>query len=307
MARHRRAARKLRELGSGGEKAFLRGLISVPEFDRPVFVVGVPRSATTSLLVLLRSSSQLDSSVGESHAVWLTFHHPRFNRWESAAVARGRVRPGERRFVNAYFGSQARAPRLLDKTPANSLRIPHILELWPDACIVVMRRNPLDVISSLVRGWRHPESAFGTFVVPEDLRIPDYGWRRLWCFALPPGWRDVIGRPLAEVCTHQWDAISAEIERARAEAPATSTWVDVHLEDLIDRPDATLERLCAAIGIPMEDGMRETLARVRAEPVNALDGGTDLEALRPLLPRIAAAARDRGYVVDAETGAVRLA
>jgi hypothetical protein len=212
--------------------------------------------------------------------------------------------------VNAYFASQsAGAPRLLDKTPANSLRIPHILELFPDATIVVMRRNPLDGINSLIKGWRHPKAQYGTFVMPEDLKIPDYEFKRLWCFALPPEWRSVIGRPLAEVCFHQWDAIAASIEAARAAAPASSTWVDVRLEDLLARPDETLEALCAGIGIPVDDAMRRTLAEVRENPVNALSApapgkwrAENGDALRALLPRIANAASGRGYVVDPATG-----
>jgi hypothetical protein len=306
----RRAARMAQELASGGERALLRALVRGAHHERPVFVVGVPRSGTTSMVVLLRASRELDSSAGESHAVWLLYHHPRFARWASAAVGPDAVRLGERRWVNAYFASQsAGAPRLLDKTPANSLRIPHILELFPDATVVVMRRNPLDGINSLIKGWRHPQSQYGTFVVPEDLRIPDYPWQRLWCFALPPGWRSVIGRPLAEVCFHQWDAIAASIEDARAAAPASSRWVDVRLEDLLDRPDDTLEALCAGIGIPVDDAMRETLRNVRENPVNALSApapgkwrAENGDALTALLPRIAAASVGRGYAVDERTG-----
>jgi hypothetical protein len=295
-----------RELVSGGERALLRALIAGARHERPVFVVGVPRSGTTSMLVLLRSSAELDSAVGESHAVWLLGHHPRLQRWRSAAIGPGEVRPLERRWVNAYFASHLRgAGRMLDKTPANSLRIPHILELFPDATIVVMRRNPLDTINSLIKGWRHPDALYGTFVVPEDLRIPDYPWRRLWCFALPPGWRRSIGRPLAEVCLQQWDAISAAIEDARAQAPATSRWVDVHLEEVLAEPEQTLRRLCEEIGIELTGRMRRTLDEVRENPVNALGAGDpgrwraeNGAALEPLLPRIAELAAARGYVLE---------
>jgi hypothetical protein len=313
MRPDRRAARLAQELVSGGERALLRALVRGAAHERPVFVVGVPRSGTTSMVVLLRSAAELDSSAGESHAVWLAFHHPRFYRWRGAAIPPGKVRPLERRFVNAYFASQVGGRRLLDKTPANSLRIEHILELFPDAVIVVQRRNPLDTINSLIQGWRHPDSIYGTYVMPEDLRIPDYKWSRLWNFALPPDWRSVIGAPLAEVCTHQWDAIGAAIETARASAPSSSTWVDVRLEELTDRPQETLERLCAGIGIPVDDDMRATLDQVRENPVNALSAPEpgkwrkqNGEALTPLLPRIATAAIGRGYVVNPEDGSFTL-
>lgn len=310
MRADRRARRLTAELVSGSRREFLRGLLRGVRHDRPVFVVGVPRSGTTSLVVLLRASAQLDSSLGESHAIWLLFHHPRLHGWRGGQVEAGEVRPLERRVVNAYFASQSRAPRLLDKTPANSLRIPHLLELFPDACVVVMRRSPLDTISSLMKGWRHPAAQYGTFVTPRDLEIAGYPWRRLWCFALPAAWDDLRGQPLAEVCFGQWDRISAAIEQARVGAPRTSTWTDVYLEELIETPSAALERLCAAIGIPTDGDLLDALEGLHKKPVNALtEGGPGKwrdehpAEIEPLLPRIAAAARGRGYDVDPATGA----
>ena len=314
FTRRARTRRMAAELLSGSERALLKGLLRGAPLERPVFAVGVPRSGTTSLFTLLRESSALDAALGESHAIWLLFHHPRFRSWESAAIEPGVRRPFERRAVEAYFASQIDPRRrLVDKTPANSLRLDHILELFPDARIVVMHRNPVDNINSLINGWRHPESKYGTFVVPQDLRIPDYRWRRLWCFALPPGWRSAVGRPLAEVCTLQWESISAAIERARERAPATSRWVDVHLERLVAEPAAVAAELAEAIEIPAEESFTRAVEHVSANPANALGAPRlgrwreeNAKALTALLPRISALASPRGYRVDPQTGEFEL-
>ena len=87
-----------------------------------------------------------------------------------------------------------RAPlRLVEKTPANSLRIPFLARLFPDARFIYLMRRAEDVISSLMQGWKrwsHTGDGEWTF----------NGWHYL----APPGWRDWTERTLQEVCAFQW-------------------------------------------------------------------------------------------------------
>ena len=48
-------------------------------YQRPVFIIGAPRSGTTMMFHLLRSSGELASLPGEGHNVWRMFHHHQFN------------------------------------------------------------------------------------------------------------------------------------------------------------------------------------------------------------------------------------
>jgi hypothetical protein len=82
---------------------FLSGCIRPVHYQRPVFVIGVPRSGTTMLFYLLRESSELGALPREGHDVWRMFHHPRSSGWRSDVVGKGKVRIGERRFIKAYF------------------------------------------------------------------------------------------------------------------------------------------------------------------------------------------------------------
>ena len=287
---------------------FASGLARGARHERPVFVLGVPRSGTSTVKELLAASGELCAPPGESHFVWLALHHPRRSGWHSAAIGAGEVRRGERRFVNAFFHAHCGACRFVEKAPANSLRIPHIAELFPDAVFVVVRRDPCDVISSLINGWRHPGGRFRSFYVPDDLRIPDHPYRHQWRFALIPGWRDLIGRPIPEVAFAQWDAISRAIEDARP-LVAPARWVDVHLEDLRARPDATLAALCGAAGIAADARVERRLEELLERPASALSPPAASKWRRDnpaevgeLLPRIAAASPARGYLVDESSG-----
>jgi hypothetical protein len=284
--------------------AFARGV----RYQRPVFVIGAPRSGTSTLFELLKASSSLEGLPFEGHDVWRAFHHPRWSGWDSDAVGAGEVRFGERRFVNAYFHSHLGPCRLVEKTPENSLRIPYLLDLFPDATFAVIRRDPCEVISSLIDGWRHPAGRYRSYYVPRDLSIPGHPHRRLWCFALIEGWRDLAAAPVPEIAFAQWEQTTGAIERSRS-LVSPARWIDVYLGDLLDRPEQALASICRGVEITPERRLDKELAELLSRPANALSPpGPDKWKRRngrevsELLPRIAAVAPDRGYHVDPETG-----
>jgi hypothetical protein len=281
-------------------------------YERPVFVLGAPRSGTTLLFHLLRESGELASLPGEGHNVWRMYHHPRYNGWRSDAVASGEVRLGERRFVNAYFYSWFGAQRFVEKTPENALRIPYLLDLFPDAVFICVRRNPCDVISSLIDGWRNPAGRFRSYYVPQDLTIPEYPHRRRWCFVLVDGWRELSSAPLPRIAFTQWRQCVEALASGRELVPA-ERWLDVPLERLRDCPGAVLERIGAHAGIEVDDALRATLAALMQAPPNATSPPAEEKwrsrnaaELVSLLPDIAAAAPAVGYVIDPGSGSYRV-
>jgi hypothetical protein len=287
---------------------FLWGYASGVEYRRPVFVLGAPRSGTTMLFELLKETPELSGLPGEGHDIWRALHHPRYSGWRSDALDADDVRLGERRFVAARFYAQLGRGRLVEKTPENSLRLPYLLELFPDASVLVVRRNPCDVISSLIDGWRHSEGRYRSYFVPEDLTIPGYAHRRRWCFALIEGWREYASRPIHEIAFAQWDQCTRAIELARP-LVTPDNWIDVALENLLENPEGALTAICQRVGVRRGEAFERRLKELVAEPANALSppGGEKWRAHHPreieeLLPRIATAAAGRGYVVDPVTG-----
>lgn len=282
--------------------ALIRGV----HYERPVFILGVPRSGTSMLFQLLRASDELASLPREGHDLWRMFHHPRYHGWRADAL--GTVRWGERRYVMAYFYSFFAARRFVEKTPENTLRVPYLRDLFPDAIFVLIKRNPCDVINSLINGWRHKEGRYRAYFVPARLRIPGYEHRHRWCFTLIEGWRDYISSPIPEIALAQWEAYVKAIARSRATVPA-STWAEVYMEDLLTGPDEMLDRICEKIDIRKTPELTAKMTELVSLPVNALSTpGKDKwrrenEAeIIALLPRIAERAPSLGYVVDPVTG-----
>ncbi|MDQ3145624.1 MAG: sulfotransferase [Actinomycetota bacterium] len=307
-----RLSNRVRRLSLGHAARVAAGFVNPVRFERPVFVIGVPRSGTTMLFRLLGGSRQLGTLGHEGHDLWRTFHHPRWTGWDSDVVGAGEVRAGERRFVAAYLSSFISANRFVEKTPENCLRIPYLLELFPDALFVVVGRNPPDVLSSLINGWRHPRGRYRSYFVPHTLQIPGYPYPRQWCFALIEGWRHHASSPVPEIALAQWEQCARSVALGRALVPP-DRWLDLHLEHINAQPRSALASLCRFIGIDDDRALQVALTELVATPANALSAPVnrkwELEngkEIQPLLPRVADAAELVGYRVDPHDGAFEL-
>ena len=88
-----------------------------------------------------------------------------------------------------------RTLRLVEKTPANTLRIPFLAAAFPDARFVFLARRGEDVVSSLMEGWK----------LWSRPTIGDGPWRYTrWHYLAPPGWQAWRDRPLEEICAFQY-------------------------------------------------------------------------------------------------------
>jgi hypothetical protein len=137
------------------------------------------------------------------------------------------------------------AVRLLEKTPENCLRLPFLLELFPDGRVIYLTRNGLNNINSLLNGWREPH-LFPGYRVPVPLQIPGYD-RPRWAFTLIPGWRELTDRPLPEICARQWIACNEAV--LDYEAHSATPFLTVRYEDLIGQPAAILQQIAAFVDI----------------------------------------------------------
>jgi sulfotransferase family protein len=288
---------------------FVQGLLTAPSYARPILIIGMPRSGTQMLFHALREHEALGSLPTESHDIWRRFHHPRRNGWASDYVGPGQVRPGERRYVNAHFFAYAGRKRLLSKTADNLVRVRYLLDLFPDATFVVMKRNPCEALNSYINMWKQPGGRFRSYYVPMDLTIPDYPQRRMWCSTLIDGWRRLASAPIEEIAFEQWRQYLDGIEEGRRAVPQ-SQWVEFFLEDMLEHPDALSHWLFDRLDVAATPAVRNKLSDLLANPINTISPPSgekwrsqNREALHQLLPRIAERAPTLGCRVDLVTGA----
>jgi hypothetical protein len=253
------------------------------------------------LLRALLRSRELRSIQSEGHILWDAYHHPRDRGWDSDALCADDVREREREYIYCAVALFVRKRRFVDKTPANSLRIPYLAALFPDATFVFLRRQAADNVSSLIEGWR-ARPRFVKYTLPERLDGLGDLSGNLWSFVLVPGWRELRSASLEEVCARQYVACNEAALAARA-AIDRSRWIDLLYEDLTRSPADEVARVYERLGLAFNDDV----ARLAAE-LNRTPSATALTAPRPdkwreqnpveiarILPLVAETERRLGY------------
>lgn len=282
------------------QAAHLPALLAGKKLDRPVFIIGAPRSGTSMLYAILRRSSELTNWPGEAHEVWEADFHPALRGWDSNALSAEDARgPEGEKIKRSFLLVTGGRKRLIDKTPRNALRVGFIDALFPDARYVYLVRDGRDNINSLINAWRTPR--YRTYRLPEPHSIPgvDPAW---WKFTLYPGWRADAEGPVEVVCAQQWkwsyDSAGAALPEV---GPRVTT---VRYEDLAADPVTTTRALCSFLEIPFEAPVEEKAGEARSKPVNVV---TPPEAgkwrrenpgeIERILPLIAPTMEKLGYEV----------
>lgn len=233
-------------------------------FDRPIIIVSAPRSGSTLLFETLSCAQSLWTIGDESHMV---FEHieqlnPDFgictsNRLVAAdadnttieqirhAITE-RLRNSEGDLYNEFRNGSADKLRFLEKTPKNSLRIPFLDSVFPDALYIYLFRDPRENLSSIIEAWR--SSDFVTYS-----GLPD--WPGQWSLLLPPEYQQMKGKPLEEIVAFQWQAANQFILNDLGELPK-DRWTAVSYAELVADASAVIERLCLFADIPFDEGLQ---------------------------------------------------
>jgi hypothetical protein len=215
--------------------------------DRPIFVVGCPRSGTTMLQLMLHAHARIAIPPETRFLLTAYSQRRRFGDLRRAecryALARWIVDRKQTRFADlgldaeevvreitagpgtlgsalgAVFRGYARRfgkPRWGDKRPAYLQNLDVILRLFPDAQIVHVIRDGRACVASL----------------------SDMSWNR----------EDLYGTVAA------WARSVDDARRASRRLPA-SQWHELRYEDLVADPPAELGRLCAYLGEDYDPAM----------------------------------------------------
>jgi uncharacterized protein (TIGR03032 family) len=280
-----------------------------PTFDRPILLVGSPRSGTSLLFETLARSPDLWTVGGESHAVIETIAalHPAHHGWDSNRLTAADGTPEAARELTEAFGARLRdrdrnpppaalladpaGLRLLEKTPKNALRVPFFAVVWPESLFVYLYRDPRETISSLLDAWRS-----GRFVTYPYLP----GWppppHPAWSLLLVPGWRELAGKDLAEIAARQWAAATAQLLDDLAALPA-GRWCVASYDRLVTKPQAEIARLCNFLDLAWDQELTAPLPPSRhtltsPEPDKWRHNGELLKPVLPLVAEVAQRARD---------------
>lgn len=176
------------------------------------------------------------------------------------------MRPGEEAFVHHAVQQVTGGRRFLDKTPKNVLRIPYLLQLFPDAFFVFLKRDGRATVSSLIEGWSARRGV--SYRLPVPLRLREYGGR-YWSFVLPPGWRDTIGTSLPRVAALQYVASNDAAVADRSLVPP-DRFVEVGYEELVATPEAVVRRLLDRLDLAPSEAVLSLARQLSSHHVGSI-------------------------------------
>jgi hypothetical protein len=245
----------------------LRALATGGKLDRPIFIIGAPRSGTSMLYAILRHSPRLTNWPGEAHEVWEADFHPALHGWGSNALdATDAIGPEAERIKRSFLLVAGTRKRLIDKTPRNALRVGFIDALFPDARFLFLKRDGRDNINSLINAWRTPR--YRTYRLPQPHSIPgvDPNW---WKFTLYPGWRADANGPLEVVAARQWQASYAHaLEEFRRIGP--DRLFSITYEELALHPVAEVGRIMEFLELEYDGSVSAKATEALTKPVNVV-------------------------------------
>lgn len=231
--------------------------------DRPVFIVAAPRSGSTLLFETLAVSPSLCTLGGEAH--WLVEGIAALrpgapgvdsNRLVAEQATDSVAAEIDSMLLQRMVDSEQRPVstgtplRWLEKTPKNALRIPFFDRLYRDALFVFLWRDPRENLSSIMEAWK--ARRWVTYPALE-------GWNGAWSLLLPPGWRELRGRPLQEIAAVQWEVtnrtVLADLRNLRADR-----WMSLRYSDLVANPRAAVSAICRFAGIEFDAALERRVS-----------------------------------------------
>jgi hypothetical protein len=239
-------------------------VLSSPALD--LIIIGAPRSGTNMLRdSLCRLPGFGTWPCDEINYIWRhgNARHP------SDELPPGRADARVVRYIRRAFARRRRIERcevVVEKTCANSLRVPFVDRVLPDARYVFIHRDPLDAVASSILRWNAPLDltytlAKARFVPLTDL--PYYGLRFLrnrlhrlasgqarlasWGPRLQCMDEILRAHTVAEVCAHQWRECLLRSVAALAAMPADKV-CRIRYEELVRAPGSHLAEICHFLG-----------------------------------------------------------
>lgn len=217
----------------------LRAMRAVPHED-PVLVLGTQKSGTSAIAALLGIATGLPATIDLRRD---------FERPLAPAVAAGRVSFARflRRHAEAFANPIVKDPNL-------TFLLPRLLDRWPHARLVFVRRDAVQTVRSVL----------DRLGIPGDLESLDEA--RL--ASLPPGWRCVLDSRWCERLAPHGDPGRARLhyveelarrcllaDRVAAEALAgrPGRSFEVRYESFREAKAAAIEALAAALGLKVRD------------------------------------------------------
>jgi hypothetical protein len=282
----------------------------------PIILFGNTRSGTTIVQQVMDTHPDI-AGWYEPRTLWL-YADPRRRHDEfDERDATDKVK----RYIRAQFlrFQQQNGNRIvLEKTPANILKISYVRAIFPEATFLFMVRNPFSFISSVEMKWQRTLSGKGIrrrlqwtpitqlhhyagrlIMQQVEKRILRRKYMSLWGPRYKGIEHDLKTHDLLTVIARQWSVCSQKAEEDLALFDPGQV-LRLKYEDFVNDPISDLERICAHCGLAMTNDMTRA-AKEWVKPDRQLKWQRfDPRDLARILPEIEGEMQRHGYTIPPE-------
>ena len=269
---------------------------------RPILLFGNYRSGTTIAQKLLGLHSDVVTWY-EPRTLWLYADpgrpHDEFDENDATKKVARYIRG---QFLN--YQSRHGGRRIMEKTPANILKVPYVNEIFPEAIYLYITRNPFSYISSMELEWQRTKTLKGlrrSFASTPITQLPYYArhmaedlirkklLKRKYVSIKGPRYKgidhDLKQHDKLRVIAKQW-AICNKKAREDLARLGSGRVFSFRYEDLMERPETMFREIYDHCGLGYTDDMlrmaKEMVDPGRQEKWLRLDR----EQLKTILPEI---------------------
>lgn len=211
---------------------------------------------------------------------------------------------------------------VLEKTPANILKIPYVRSIFPEATFLFIVRNPFSFISSVELKWQRPITSKGIrrnlkstpitqlhhyagrlFMQRFDKWILRRKYMSIWGPRYKGIDQDVKKHSMLTVIARQWSECSKKAEKDLA-LFSNGQVLRLRYEDFVEDPISDMKRICAHCGLEMTNKMvmaaKEWVKSDRQDKWRRFDP----RDLANILPEIEDEMQRHGYEIPPEISQV---
>lgn len=283
----------------------------------PVIIIGAGRSGTNILRDILTSLPDFATwECDEINPIW---RHGNIN-WPNDELSAEHATPKVKAFIQKAFRKiwqqQGQPSYIVEKTCANSLRVPFVDAVLPNAIFIYIVRDGVDVLASASKRWKGDLELPGFTYFLSKARytplvdLPRYGMsflrsrlglvfgnsQRLAVWGPRfTGMDDNKEASLTELCARQW-AACVDMSDAAFEKINSARVIKIQYEDFVTNPHETLGLILDRLIVQVpESVLAEATVNVRTTSVGKGRQAFEDQLPKPILQLMASTMKRHGY------------
>ncbi|MFC1976014.1 sulfotransferase [Chloroflexota bacterium] len=301
---------------------------------RNVFIVGAPRSGTT----LLGDVLDLHPQVGRWYEPYFILDHYFYDALHDCRTATDATDEVKAYISSAfdYYRRKCRCNIVVDKSPRNSLKIPFLREVFPQARFIHILRDGRDVTLSINKEWQRRRGIIGenkdllqvtntvkNFLARQPLfkhkvaalrfelngftNVLDFQnflhksrWEgRIGWGPRFKGWQTIIDRvSMVEFNALQWAKCVEAIQQEHQQQLKDSVLLEIRYETLLSHPHETFEKIFDFLEIPFPADFMSQLPPLKTSNYNKWKKGFTKEEKSQIGPILNPLLIQLGYEND---------